>query len=84
MNYITAPFKWVYNKWVGFNHWVASIAPGLKTKIVTFLGMVGSLAASMQEYITGLPLSTFVTAEHAAIIGVVLFTLTFWFRGLSK
>lgn len=84
MNYITAPFQWIYNQWLKFNHWVASITPGIKTKLVTFFGSVGSLAASMQEYISGIPLNEMVTAEQALMIAASLFTLAFWFKGLSK
>lgn len=84
MNYVTAPFKWVYNQWLKFNHWVASITPGVKTRLVTFLGAIGSMAGSLQEYISGIPLNEMVTAEHAVMIAAGLFTLAFWFRGLSK
>jgi hypothetical protein len=84
MNYITAPFKWVYNQWLKFNTWLASITPGIKTKLVSFLGGVGSLAAFTQEWISGIPLSQFVTAEQALMVTALLFTLSFWFRGLSR
>lgn len=83
-NAIKTPFVWVYNQWLKFNAWVASITPGIKTKLVTFLGSIGSLAGAMQEYITGVPLSQFVTAEHAVMITAGLFTLAFWFKGLSQ
>jgi hypothetical protein len=81
---IAAPFVWVHDKVSKFNAWVASIAPGIKTKVVTFLGFIGSAAASMQEYITGLPLSDFISHTELLIITGVLFSLAFWFRSLSK
>lgn len=82
-SYIKAPFAWVQGVWLKFEAWVATFAPGLKTKVVAGLGAVGSLAASMQEYMTGLPLDKFVTGTQIAIITTVLFSLAFWFRRLS-
>lgn len=78
------PFSWVKNMWLKFESWVASFAPGLKTKIVSGLGAAASLAASMQEYMTGLPLDKFVTGTQLAIAGAVLFTLAFWFRRITN
>ena len=70
--------------WNAFESWVASWMPGLKTKVVSGLGALGSLAAVGQEYITGLPLSEFMTGTQIAIATAVLFTLTFWLRGISS
>lgn len=82
-SYVKMPFVWVKGLWVKFEEWVASWAPGWKTQIVAGLGTVGSLAASMQEYMTGLPLDKFVTANQVVLTTAVLFTLAFWFRRLS-
>lgn len=89
MNYITAPFKWVYNQWLKFNHWVASMLPGWKTKITLALGVIGTAAAAFQEYFTGMPTAEVLkmvglSGEQASLMNVFLYTLAFWFRGLSK
>jgi len=73
--------KWSWNE---FNDWCATIAPGVKTKTVTALGALGSGAYALQQYVSGLPPTTFVTAEKLSIITAVLFTLAFWFRGLGE
>lgn len=70
--------------WVKFEAWVASWMPGFKTYIVSGLGAIGSLAATLQEYVTGLPLSTFMTGTQIAIGTTVLFTLAFWFHNMSE
>lgn len=75
--------SWLSNTWSKFETWVASWMPGFKTKTVTALGAVGSLAATLQEYVTGLPLSTFMTATQITIAGAVLFSLAFWFRHIT-
>lgn len=80
---IKAPFRWVKNGWMWFEGKVAGMAPGLKTRIAAGLGSLGSLAASMQEYMTGLPLDKFITGTQIAITTAVLFTLVFWFRRLA-
>lgn len=69
--------------WASFEAWVASWMPGFKTHVVAGLGAVGSAAGVLQEYITGLPLSTFMTATQALIATTVLFTLAFWLRGIG-
>ncbi len=74
---------WIEDKWAKFEAWVASWMPGLKTKIVSGLGAVGGLAAYLQEYISGLPLNKFMTGTQIALASAVLFSLTFWFRGLG-
>lgn len=76
-------FIWIKDKWNSFETWVASWMPGFKTKTVTALGAVGFYAATLQEYITGLPLSTFMNATQITITGAVLFSLAFWFRRLA-
>jgi len=73
----------IKNAWNSFETWVASWMPGLKTEIVTGLGALGSLAALGQEYLTGLPNTTFMTATQMAIASTVLFTLAFWLRNIG-
>ncbi len=77
-------FAWISKTWTKFHNWCAKIAPGVKTFTVTFLGMFGSMAASLQEYVTGIPLTTFVTAEQALFITAGLFTIAFWTRWLTN
>lgn len=84
MNYITAPFKWMYAKLVKFNEWVASIAPGIKTKVIATLGFVGSTAGALQSFVTDVPLSQVIGAEYALGATAVLFLLAYWFKSLSK
>jgi hypothetical protein len=77
-------WTWIKDKWNRFQNWVASWAPGLKTKIVTFLGAIGSFAAILQQWVTGIPLDKFVSGTTIVIVSAVLFTLAFWFRGLAN
>lgn len=76
-------WAWIKDKWNQFNNWLAFKMPGLKTKIIMAVGAVGSFAGVLQDYLTGLPLSTFLTATHIAIITGVLFTLGFWARMMT-
>lgn len=77
-------FTWIKTQYTRFNNWMASWAPGFKTRVATGLGAVGSGAAIAQEYITGMPVNKFVTTEQLGIVTLVLFTLAFWFRGLAN
>lgn len=77
-------WNWIKDKWNRVNDWCASWMPGLKTKIATGLGAVGSGAALLQEYVTGLPLDKFISGTKVLVITVVLFTFSFWFRSLSN
>lgn len=74
---------WIKDKWTRFEGWVASWMPGLKTLVVTGLGAIGSFAGVLQEYVTGLPLSEFMTSTQIAIATGLLFTLSFWFHNMS-
>jgi len=74
---------WIEDKWNKFEAWVASWMPGLKTKVITGLGAIGSLAATLQEFVTGLPITTFMTATQLTAVTLVLFVLSFWLRGLG-
>ena len=82
-NKIKAPFVWIADKWHKFEFWVASIAPGLKTKIISALGVIGSASALCQEWVTGIPLSQLIGTTEALIVTTVLFSLTYWFRRLA-
>lgn len=87
MNYITAPFTWVYAQWTKFQAWVASIAPGVKVKLTAFLGLLGNGAFYMKDYLDQLPIeifSRYLTAGMLLGMNMVLLTLIYWFRGLSK
>ena len=77
-------FKWIKDKWAKFEAWVAGWAPGFKTRLVTGLGSLGTLAGFMQEYISGVPLDKFITGTQIAIVTCVLFTLSFWLRNIGK
>ncbi len=69
--------------WTTFESWVARVTPGIKTKLATGLGALGSVGAMGQQYITQMPLTKFITAEQIAAASLVLFTLAFWFRGIG-
>lgn len=71
------------SKWQRFEAWSYSWAPGFKTKIVTSLGALSSLAAMLQQYVSGLPLDQFISASKLALITAILFTLAFWFHGMG-
>lgn len=76
---------WIETKWASFEAWVASWAPGAKTRIVSGLGVLGTAAASLQDYIsglTGLP-GNVVSGTQIATASLVLFTLAFWLRGIG-
>lgn len=70
--------------WTKFDNWCASIAPGIKTHIVAGLGLLGSTGAVAQEYVTNVPLTTFVTAEKATTISAILFALIIFTRHLTS
>ncbi len=74
---------WIEDKWNKFEAWVASWMPSLKTRTVSGLGAIGFAAGNLQEYVSQLPLSTFMTVTQVAWLSVVLLTLTFWLRGLN-
>lgn len=76
---------WIEDKWIKFEAWVNSWLPGFKTRIVTGLGAIGMAAASLQEYLaglTGLPPDV-VSGTTISIASLILFTLSFWLRGLG-
>lgn len=76
-NVIKKPF-------VSIHEWLKGKMPGFKTKLVAGLGALGSLAALLQEYVSGLPLNQLLGVTETLIVSAVLFTLAFWFRGMAK
>lgn len=82
-NAFVTVWGWVTYAWGKFEEWVHMVAPGLKTLIASGLGAVSTFAATLQEYITGLPLDKFVSGTQIAILTTVLFTLAFWFHGMG-
>ena len=77
-------FAWIKKTWDKFHNWCAKVAPGVKTFLITALGGLGSLGALGQQYITGIPLDKFATAEQILIVNIVLFSMAFWARALSN
>jgi hypothetical protein len=78
MNILKKIWREVKRPFIQFHEWIKSIAPGVKTKTILFLGWVGSTAALMQEFVSGLPLSQIVGVTEAVIISAVLFSIAFW------
>lgn len=83
MSFLSSLWLSLKSAWAKFEAWVASWMPGLKTHVVTGLGAISMGAASIQEYISGLPLSVFMNVTQVAVLTTVLFTLAFWFHGLG-
>jgi len=83
-NWIKTLKESVKDKWSKFEAWVNGWFPGAKTYITTGLGVIGSAAAYLQQYVTGLPVTKYITAETMALVTAGLFTLSFWFRGLGE
>lgn len=76
-------FQWLSNTWADFEAWVHSWFPGFKTQFVNALGVIGMGAASAYDYIVGLPETKWLSKEALTIVGAVLFTLSFWFKGMG-
>jgi hypothetical protein len=53
---------------ISFITGVQSVAPGVKTFLISAVGIFGSAGAAAQEYLTGVPLEKFVTAQEALLI----------------
>lgn len=77
-------FNFIKDKWNEFQLWAASKWPGVKTKALAALGVLSSVAALFQDYITGLPLVQLVGEKVALAIVASLFTLIFWTRTLTN
>lgn len=78
------PFAWIKKVALKFHNWLKKMAPGIKTATVAGLGAIGSAAATLQDYITGLPLGDIVKAEYVTMATAVLFTMAFWFRMMAR
>ena len=76
-------WTWIETEWGKFEAWVAGWYPTAKTKIIAALGSIGSMAALLQNYVSGLPISEVIDAKAVLIVNVVLFTLAYWLRGLG-
>jgi hypothetical protein len=77
-------WEFIKRPFVAVHEWLKARMPGLKTKLLTAMGAIGSAAALMQEYLTGIPLNQLLGVTEALIVSTVLFTLAFWARTLSK
>jgi hypothetical protein len=83
LQWFKTAYQWLVDKWTSFEAWVYEWMPGFKTKLIAFIGIVGNAAVVLQDYITQVPLNKFVNETQLAVIGIVLFTLAFWFKRLS-
>lgn len=84
MSFLSSLWSGLKSTWAKFEAWVASWMPGFKTHLVSGLGAIGSGAGLLQEYISGLPLDHLMTASQILFLTGVLFTLAFWFHGLTE
>lgn len=76
-------WTWIKQKYFDLEAFLVRTAPGVKTKVVTFLGLIGTGASSLQSYVAGIPINKFVTAEQISIAAFILFTLAFWFKDMG-
>lgn len=75
--------NWLKDKWAKFECWVYSWFPGFKTKTMLTLGTLGTGAATLQSFITGLPITKWISAEMIAGLSAILYILAFWFQGMG-
>lgn len=75
--------NWISTKWAEFEAWLNTWLPGLKTKIMLALGFIGTSAASIQTFVTGLPVTHYITAETLSVTTAVLYALAYWLHGLG-
>jgi len=66
------------------NQKAATYWPGIKTRVTAGCGIIGSAAALLQNYVSGLPLDKIIDVKTVLIINVVLFSLAYWFRSLTN
>lgn len=76
--------NWILDKNAKFEAWVHSWFPGFKTRFMAGLGAISMAAASMQEYVTGLPATKWISQEVLTGTSAVLFTLSFWFSNMGE
>ncbi len=84
MNFLKKTWAWVKKQALKFHNFMKKTAPGFKTAAVAVLGAVGSMAATLQEYISGLPLDTILKAEYVTMATMILFSMAFWFRVIAN
>lgn len=77
-------FTWIKNKWHAFEAWLDNLLPGVKTKIVNVLAMVGMAATAVYSYLENVSISSLVDAKTLGIIMFVVSTLSYWLRDISK
>lgn len=75
--------QYLKSLWAKFEAWVNSWFPGLKTKIVTAAGALGSAAAMIVAYMQSVPLDQVISAKTLALSMLVANTLAFWLRGIA-
>ena len=75
--------KWLKQKWLAFGDWVQFWFPGWKTKATLAAGAIGSAAYLLQDYVSQIPASDYISSKTLAVANFVLFTLAFWFKRLS-
>jgi len=76
-------WQWIKDEWMSFETWVHSWFPGLKTRITSALGAVGSAAIVLQQFVTGLPVTKWISAELLQGVTLALFCLSFWFSNMG-
>lgn len=84
MNFFSNFWAGLKALWTKFDGWCARRAPGIKTYLLAFLGLLGTAGGSLQEYFTNVPLTTFVTAQEATYISAALFALIIFTRHLTN
>jgi len=84
MSKLRQAWTWVKAQINRFETWVAEIAPSWKTYSLTALGFVGDAAYALQGFVTGLPPTTFMSAETLGIVNLVLYILIFWLKDIRK
>lgn len=73
----------IKTEWASFEAWLNTWFPGFKTKALLILGTIGNGAAMLQQFITGLPVTKYITTETLAGASMILYLLAFWFQNLG-
>src|SRR6267154_369909 len=66
---------WIKTTWAKFEAWFNGWFPGFKTYITLGFGIIGSAAATLQQFVTGLPITHYISAETISITTAVLYAL---------
>lgn len=69
--------------WHKFETWVYSWFPGAKTKTMVALGAIGTGAATLQTFVTGMPVTKWISTETLTAVSFVLYALAFWFKDMG-